>query len=82
MTNCNTLLNVFITTDFSCSTKYVKQVALVKHSWIFPTLQKEMGIGVLFILQKMGEGTFSTKKREVGKIVEKGCLGRVTYVCC
>ena len=40
---------------------------------------KEMGIGVLFILQKIGYGTFSSKKGEVGKIEEKSCLGRVTY---
>ena len=40
-----------------------------------------MGIGVLFILQKMGEGTFPPKKGEVGKILEDGFLGRVTYVC-
>ena len=30
-----------------------------------------MGIGVLFILQKMREGTLSLKKEEVGKIVEE-----------
>ena len=43
---------------------------------------KEMNISVLFILKTVREGTFSPKKREVGKIVEEGCLGRVTYVCC
>ena len=30
----------------------------------------------------MGEGTFFAKNGEVGKIVEEGCLGRVTYVFC
>ena len=33
-----------------------------------------MGIGVLFILQKMGECSFSSKMGEVGKIVEEGFL--------
>ena len=37
----------------------------------FHHLTKGMGIGVLFILQKMEEGTFLSKKREVAKIVEK-----------
>ena len=35
-----------------------------------------MGIGVVFILQKMGEGTFYCKKGEVGKIVEEERLLR------
>ena len=29
----------------------------------------------------MGECTFSSKKGEVGKIVEKGFLGRLTNLC-
>ena len=37
----------------------------------FYNLIKGMGIGVLFILQKMEEGTFLSKKREVAKMVEK-----------
>ena len=41
-----------------------------------------MTIGVLFVLQKMGEVAFFLEKGEVGKIVEEGYLGRVTYVCC
>ena len=43
---------------------------------------KEMGIGVLFTLQEIGEGTFSSIKGEVGKIDKEGCLGRETYVSC
>ena len=39
-----------------------------------------MGIGVLFILQEMGEGTFSPEKGEIGKIVEESILGRVRDV--
>ena len=30
---------------------------------------------VLFILQEMGESTFSPKKGEVGKVVEEGSKG-------
>ena len=41
----------------------------------------EMGIGVLFILQKMGQDTFFPKKGEAVNIEEEGFLGRVTYVC-
>ena len=37
-----------------------------------------MGIGVMFILQKMEECAFSSKKGEVSEIVERDFLGRVT----
>ena len=67
----NLKLYVFIITGFICSNKYVKQVVLINHSWISPTLQ--MRTGVLFILQKIEEGTFSPKKGKVGKIVVEGC---------
>ena len=40
--------------------------------WI--SFTKEMGIGVLFILQKVGECSFSSKMGEVGKIVEENVL--------
>ena len=43
---------------------------------------KEMGIGNLFILQKIEESTCSPKKGEVGKIVEGGWLEGVNYVYC
>ena len=36
----------------------------------------------LIIAGKWGKLQFSPKKWEVGKIVEKGYQGRVTYVCC
>ena len=40
-----------------------------------------MRIGVLFIPQKMREGTFSLKKGEVGKIVEERRLLRDNKLC-
>ena len=67
--------NVFIITGSIFSTKYVKQVVLINHSWISPTLQKGWGLE-LFILQKMGKGTFFSKKGEVGKIVDEWRLLR------
>ena len=39
-----------------------------------------MGIEVLFVLQKMGECTFSSKKGEVGKIVEEGFVKSNIFV--
>ena len=53
-------VNIFIITSFICSNKYVKQLVLIN----LPQITKGMGIGVLFILQKMGEGTFFPQKRE------------------
>ena len=44
---------------------------MINHSWISPTLQKGMETGVLFILQKIGEGRFLSKKGEVGKIADE-----------
>ena len=64
-------LNVFIITGSIFSNKYVKYVVLINHSWISPTLQKGMETGVLFILQKIGEGRFLSKKGEVGKIADE-----------
>ena len=68
-------LNVFLIAVSICSYKYVKQVAGS------PSRYKgdEYWCFVLFILKTVGEGTFSPKKREVGKRVEEGCLGRVIY---
>ena len=40
-----------------------------------------MGIGVLLVLQKIGEGTFFHKKGEVGKIVEEWSLLRENNLC-
>ena len=56
------------------STKYVKQVVLVNHNWISPTLQKRWGLEFCLIVQKRGECSFSSKIGEVGKIVEEGFL--------
>ena len=39
-----------------------------------PGITKEMGIGVLSILQKMGECSFSSKIGEAVKIVKEGLL--------
>ena len=39
-----------------------------------------MGIGVLFVLQKMGECTFFSEKGKVGKIAEEGFILRATYL--
>ena len=57
----------------------MKQVVLINHSWISPT--KRVETGVLFNLQKMGEGTFFCKKGEVGKIVEEWSLLRQNNLC-
>ena len=70
-------LNVIIT-GFVCSNKYVKQVDLINHSWICPTLQRRLGLEFCLFSKRWGEGTFSPKKEKVGKIVEEGSLGRVT----
>ena len=36
----NFKLNAFIITGIICSSKYVKEVVLINHSWISPTLQR------------------------------------------
>ena len=36
----NFKLNAFIITGIICSSKYVKEVVLINHSWIYPTLQR------------------------------------------
>ena len=53
-----------IITGFICSNNYVKQNVLINHGWISPTLQR-LEIGVPFNFQKMGEGTFFSKKGRV-----------------
>ena len=40
----------------------MKQVVLINQNWISLVLQRGW-IGVLFILQKMGKGTFLVKKK-------------------
>ena len=37
-------VNVFIITGLICSNKYVKQLVLINHSFISPTLQREWGL--------------------------------------
>ena len=78
----NLKLNVFTITGFICSNRYRKQVVLINHSSISPHITKEMGIGFLLILQKMGECIFCSKEGDVRKIVEEGFWRRVTYVFC
>ena len=57
-------LNVLIITRFICSNKYVKQVVLINHNWIFPTLPKEWGPGFYLLSKNWGESTFFS---EIGK---------------
>ena len=78
----DTFSNLKLNYCWLCGNKYVKQVVWINHSWISPTLQRGWGTGVMFNLQKWRKVHFSPKKGEVGKIVEEGCLGRVTYICC
>ena len=47
-------------------------IGFINHSWISPTLQRGWVLE-LFILQKMGEGTFFQKKGQVGIIIEEHC---------
>ena len=77
----NLKLNVFLITGFIFSNKYVKQVVLINHSWIFPTSQRRLRLEACLFSRKWGRVHFP-KKGEVGKIVKEGCLVRVTYVCC
>ena len=55
----------------SISNKYVKQVVLINHSWISPTL----------FLKKWGRVHFSPKKGEVGKIIEEWRLLKENNLC-
>ena len=65
----------------SISNKYMKQIVLINHSWISPTLQKEWELEFFFFFKIWGRVHFSPKKGEVGKIVEAWeLLGGITYV--
>ena len=44
--------NVFIITGSIFSNKYVKQVVLINHSWISPTLQKGWGLEFCLFFKK------------------------------
>ena len=59
----NLKLYVFVITGFICSDKCIKQVVLINHSWISPMLQRGWELmRILFILQKMEEGTYYPEK--------------------
>ena len=65
----------------SISNKYVKQVALINHSWISPTLQKGWELEFCLFFKKWGRVQFSPRKGEVDKMQRnEGCWGRITYV--
>ena len=64
-------VNIFFITRFICSNKYVKQLVLINHSCISPTLQREWGLELCLFFKKWGRLHFSPKKREVGKIMEE-----------
>ena len=69
-------------TSFVCSDKYVKQVFFINRSWISPKLQRRWELEFC-LFSKNGEGyIFPKKEREVGKIVEEVCLGKVNYAYC
>ena len=65
----------------SISNKYVKQVVLINHSWISPTLQKGWGLEFCLFFKKWGRVHFSPKREEVGKIVEEWRLLRENNLC-
>ena len=63
-------LNIFIITGFICSKKYVKQVALINHSWISPILQRGLGLEFYLFSKKWGNGggyIFLQKKERLVK---------------
>ena len=45
-------LNGFFITGFICSKKYLKQVVLINHSWISPTLQSRWGLEFCLFSEK------------------------------
>ena len=72
--------DVFSYCWISISKKYVKQVVLINHSWISPTLQKGWKLEFCLFFKKWGRIHFSPKK-EVGKIVEELRLLRENNLC-
>ena len=58
----NLKLNVFNITGFICSDKYVKEVVLIKNSWISPMLQRGWGLESCSFSKKWGKVHFSTRK--------------------
>ena len=69
-TYSNLKFNVFAITGSIFSNKYWKQVVLINHSWISPTLQKGWWLEFCLFFKKWGRILFSPRKVEVGKIVE------------
>ena len=65
----------------SISNKYVKQVVLINHSWISPTLQKGWELEFCLFFKKWGRVHFSPKKGEVGKIIEEWRLLKENNLC-
>ena len=59
----------------------MKQVALINHIWISPTLQKVWELGFCLFFKKWGRVHFSPKKGEVGKILEEWRLLRENNLC-
>ena len=74
-------LDIFSYCWISISNKYVKQVVLINHSWISPTLQKGWELEFCLFFKKWGRVYFSPKKGEVGKIVEEWRLLRENNLC-
>ena len=77
---CTQTLN-FSYCCISIINKYVKQVVLINHSWISPTLQKGWELEFCLFFKKWGRVHFSPKKGEVGKIVEEWRLLRENNLC-
>ena len=65
----NFKFNVFIITGSIFSNKYVKQVVLINHGWISPTLQKGWRLEFCLFFKKWERLHFFPKKGEVAKIV-------------
>ena len=73
--------DVFSYCWISIRNKYVKQVVLINHSWISPSLQKGRELKFCIFFKKLGRVHFSPKKGEVGKIVEELRLLRKNNLC-
>ena len=65
----------------STGNKYVKQVVLINHSWIFPILQQGWELELCLFFKKWERVHFSQKKGEVGKITEEWRLLKENNLC-
>ena len=72
--------DVFSYCWISIINKYVKQVVLINHRWITPTLQKGWDLELCLFFKKWGRVHFSLKG-QVGKIVEEWRLLRENNLC-